>query len=136
MLLGFLSGCGSDYTVVPASGRITLNGEPLANATITTQPVGTNEDSTPGPGSFARTDEDGRFTLELQLEKSIPGAVIAEHRITIIKQGHAADPSSDVATRIEAPLPEDYRNGTVRFTVPEGGTDQMNFEIDTRRRRR
>ena len=58
-----LAGCGQGLPVAPASGVVLLDGSPLANASITTQPIATNSRN-PGPGSFGRTDAEGRFDLE------------------------------------------------------------------------
>ena len=132
-----VSGCGSKYEVVPVSGSIMFNGEPLANATILTQPVGKNADNNmTGPGSFGKTDAEGRFSLELQNEPT-PGAVPGECVIMITEKGHSDNPSSDVITRedLRSRLPDKYRNGKTTYTIPEGGTDSMDIIIETKKRR-
>ena len=63
-LLAALAGCadaGPKYA--PVSGRVTLNGEPLAGVSVDFQPVAAGKDADPGPGSTGKTDKDGRFTL-------------------------------------------------------------------------
>ena len=131
------AGCGSKYTVVPVSGTIQLDGKPLAGATILTQPIGPAENDAPGPGSYGHTDADGRFSLELQSEPT-PGAVPGDCVITITERGHSEDPSSDVITREEyrSRIPDEFRDGMFRYTIPEEGSDSMNFDLKSERRRR
>jgi hypothetical protein len=134
--LAALAGCGSEYEVVPVSGTITLDDKPLADATINTQPVGTTERPEPGPGSYGHTDADGRFSLELQSEPT-PGAVVGQHRIYITMKGFSEDPTSDESTRADFnPLPPMYYDGTLTADIPDGGTDQFNFDLQSRMRRR
>ena len=49
---------------------------------LLTQPIATNSPN-PGPGSFGRTDAEGRFELEL-VKPAIRGAIIGEHRVMIV----------------------------------------------------
>ena len=88
--LVMLSGCGQGLPVAPASGVVLLDGAPLANVSIMTQPIATNSPN-PGPGSFGRTDAEGRFELEL-VKPAVRGAIIGEHRVMITPVG-AVPPS-------------------------------------------
>ena len=108
LVISVLLGCGSKYDVVPASGRITLDGEPLANASIFTQP--TNRDTnTPGPGSAALTDDNGEFELEFQSEDK-KGAVPGDTRITIVENGEKKVSSDDTGCLLyTSPSPRDKR---------------------------
>lgn len=133
-----VTGCGSKYDVVPVSGTIFFNGEPLSGATILTQPVGkAAENNKTGPGSFGKTDEDGKFSLELQNEPT-PGAVPGECVILITEKGHADDPTSDVITRddLRSRIPDEYRTGKKTITIPEAGTDTLEIVIETKKKRR
>ena len=58
-----LLGCGGkEHTLVPVTGQVVVDGEGVANAEVTFEPV---SDGTaplnPPPHSFARTDKDGYF---------------------------------------------------------------------------
>ena len=77
-------GCqGRSYDVAEVSGRVTLDGKPLADAQVMFQPVATSDKNTsPGPGSWGKTDSDGRYRLEI-VEPAEPGAVVGTHRVTI-----------------------------------------------------
>src|SRR6478609_2067385 len=83
--LAVLAGCGQGLPVAPASGVVLLDGAPLANVNVMTQPIATNSPN-PGPGSFSRTDAEGRFELEL-VKPAVRGAIIGEHRVMITLVG-------------------------------------------------
>jgi hypothetical protein len=125
-----LSGCGSSdgYKLAPVSGTITLDGQPLAGASVSFQPTGGG--ATPGPGSAAVTDAGGKYELKTAEAEGRPGAVVGAHvvRITGVQdQRDAADdtqrpPATD-------PVPPRYRDPGVTFDVPAGGTDKADFQL-------
>lgn len=133
-LLGVL-GCGPGYKIVNASGRITLDGKPLKNATILTQPIGTEENPTPGPGSFGKTDADGRFVLEFQHEDQ-EGASPGPVRIKITENAKERASNDDTTEVIRSGIPLDYQEMKIEYEIPEEGTDAMDFEMKSERRRR
>ena len=63
------------------SGIVTLDGEPLANATVRFTPAG------PGRTSEGITDADGRY--ELRYLRDIPGANIDQHIVRITTASEA-----------------------------------------------
>ena len=108
----------------------------MSEATINTQPVGTTENPTPGPGSFGHTDASGRFTLELQSEPT-KGAVPGEHRVFITPRGFSDDPTSDEVSREDRiTLPAEYFDGTLTITIPDEGDEAIVLELESGRRRR
>ena len=78
LMTALLAGCSKDYETVPVSGRVTLDGQPLANVGLTFVPLAENKEKVNiGPGSLGKTDEEGRFTLRtVQGDK---GAVPTDH---------------------------------------------------------
>jgi hypothetical protein len=124
------AGCGDGPDVVPVSGRITLDSNPLAGAYVTTQPIGTVENPNPGEGSFGETDEDGRYHLELASDGT-PGAVVGEHRVTVVMKDDAfsANPSSDLPQPVSRPWPQHFTDNSLRITVPSGGTESADLEL-------
>jgi hypothetical protein len=122
-----LAGCGGPYSVAPVSGRVTLNGQPLAKAAVVFQPVAVQGNINPGPGSGGFTDADGRYTLTLT-GKDTPGAVVGKHkvRITLVPQ---SDPNDDTS-RPTRQLPGRYNRDTkLEFDVLRGGTRSADFEL-------
>ncbi len=120
-----LSGCGgAGYGEVPVAGQVTYNGEPLAPVHVTFQPVSEDESGF-GPGSFGRTDSDGRFELRT-VWPDAAGAVPGEHRVTISYEDPSKQPRGIV-------IPYDYVHGTASFVVPDTGTDQALIELKSGR---
>jgi hypothetical protein len=122
-------GCsGHPFPVVPVSGVITYDGEPLAEATINFEPIGSPPDYQAGPGSFATTDAEGKF--ELRTTDKRTGAVVASHRVTI--QTFRAERGTDTEIRVVAKerLPNIYHaNSKLKFDVPAGGTSSADFHL-------
>ena len=128
LLVPLLAGCGGGpYQTARVSGRITLNGQPLAHAAITFQPVATRGHLNPGPGSGAFTDSEGRYTLKLTGTETA-GAVIGKHmvRITLVPQ----DNSADDRPKRSKELPARYNKKTkLEYDVPPAGTDSADFQL-------
>jgi hypothetical protein len=123
-----LAGCDSQpYQVAPVSGRVTLDDEPLPEALVTFQPIGGAEAKEPGPGSFGRTDKDGRFTLRI-VEPDQPGAVVGLHQVFI---STATSAGGDGDRILGERVPRRYRDGKLQFEVPRGGTTEANFDLRT-----
>ncbi len=136
-LVVVVTGCGLEYKLVPVSGTISLDGKPLPDALILTQPIGSADNTTPGPGSFARTDAEGRFTMELHSDDR-KGAVPGECTVKIKEVGEKKASSDDSVSRgeVRSRIPLDYFEGLIQYTIPEGGTDSMDFDLKSERRGR
>ena len=132
VLAVFCAGCGGgEFSVAPVSGVVTLDGEPLAGAHVSFEPVSAREDNRAGPGSFGTTDSVGRYQLETLDERN--GAVVGNHRITI-RTFHAERGNNGemVITQKEI-LPDRYHaSSELTMEVPRGGTDQANFQLESR----
>lgn len=128
-------GCnGSKFKMVPVSGTVTLDGEPLANAVVSFQPAATDGDNS-GPGSSGRTDADGKFTLATQTKERDPGAIVGSHTVRISKPRGATDQPADVTgdedvydTADVVPVWYNLKT-TLSFTVGEEGTDAADFAL-------
>lgn len=123
-----LSGCGggASYELVPVSGRVTLDGQPLANARVNFQP--TRDQTDTGPGSSGVTDAEGKYVLSVAGETETAGAVPGKHMVTISANA-GGEPASDAAPAADRSLPPQASNGSLTFDVPAEGTDQANFEL-------
>jgi hypothetical protein len=128
------AGCGA-RGVVPVSCRVTVDGKPAAGVHVSFQPVATEGNRNPGGGSYAITDDDGRFTLRL-VEGDQAGAFVGKHRIEITGQSVAVDDTTD--SRVKTPpkkavVPAKYgRDSDLTFEVPGGGTDKADFALTSR----
>jgi hypothetical protein len=130
------AGCGDSksYSVAPVSGIVTLDGKPLPQAEITFLPVGGADNPTPGPGSAGKADADGRYELETINQES--GAVVGMHKVQIRtprQQPPGNNDSGSAAPPHKEIIPARYNDETtLTFEVPEDGTTEANFPLESR----
>ena len=128
--LAAIAGCGPSepYEMVPISGVVTLDGRPLSNARLAFQPLGGGGGKKVGPGSYGRSDEQGRFTLETVDRRS--GAVVGEHLVTVTTQAVVSeDAGNDATVMTRETVPEHLRNG-FKLKV-EGETEDLQVELSS-----
>jgi len=76
LLLTMLAGCGTGGPeIVPVTGRVTLDGKPLEEATVVFQPAEGNRPST------SQTDADGRY--QLMYKRGVEGARVGKNKVSI-----------------------------------------------------
>lgn len=125
-----LVGCSGDSTpTAPVTGKVTLDGKPLASVSVLFQPAGgANRD--PGVGSVGITDAQGMFTLKLS-GSGKSGAVIGQHVVTLMEKTDPADDQDAGGTDkpVVSRIPAEYSNGTAKFEVKSGTTNQANFDL-------
>ena len=132
ILLVFV-GCHNDfYQLAPVSGQVKLDGNPLTQCQIRFQPLaGSKANNVPGPGSFAVTDEQGRFTLQA-INPTRPGAVVGKHRVWL-STAKPADSMENESGRITVEkVPVKYRNGQIEFEVTSEGDENVVFDLSSR----
>ena len=79
-LLVALCGCGSStIKTAPVEGTVTMDGSPLANASIQFYPV----DLEAGKPGYAKTDASGQYKLSTQLGEPGKGTTPGEYKVTI-----------------------------------------------------
>jgi len=134
-----LSGCGEEANIpddmVPVTGTVTLDGKPLAGATVSFVPDGV----TKGAGSYGVTSADGKY--ELQGTQGGAGAAVGYYRVMISKlvmpDGSPIPADTQSATDVGAKdlLPAIYSSydvGTLTAEVPaQGGA--INFDLKSKR---
>jgi hypothetical protein len=147
---GLMAGCGGGPKLVPVSGMVKLDGKPFPNAMVSFQPIGKGgDDINPGKGSMAVTDENGRYVLLYEGTKK--GVLTGKHIIRISTlSGHGTERPPDTGTpdgiilpkgaKPEMdfdPIPVEWNEKSDKtFDVPDGGTDQANFDIVTKKGKR
>jgi hypothetical protein len=143
VLLSASAGCGGPK-YVKVSGVVKLDGKPYKNAVVSFQPIGTAQNQAPGRGSSALTDENGHYTLVT--DDGHPGAVVGKHRVRIQTKrddpttyfdpavGSPDNPAQGAKKPQIDPIPLEWYSdqSTKEFDVPSGGTDQANFDIQTK----
>jgi hypothetical protein len=123
-----LVGCGKKSNIVPVSGRVTLDGQPLANVAVNFGPQTGGLDG--AYAAYGKTDADGRFALKL-VDDGQRGATVGTNRVTLNESSGAAE-SDGAAAKVQFKLPPTARDGTLQFVVPPGGTAEANFEFGGR----
>ena len=137
LLLGLCvaGGCSnSNHKSVPVSGRVTLYGKPLAGATIGFEPRSFPGEILAGPGSYGKTDADGRY--ELQMITGGRGGIVATHDVSIrtARGGMDAATGEPIELEPERVPPAYLANGALTMTVPAEGTDAADFKLVTKER--
>ena len=116
--LVFINGCSSSTKtsqteLVAVDGRVTVNGTPLANASVTFTPTGA------GGASIGVTDENGNY--KLYYGPSAVGAVPGNHRVTI-ELGDGEDvvlpPGVDASKLTPRQLDEAYKKARAASAIP------------------
>lgn len=80
--ISVLVGCGgSEYQLVPVSGTVTYDGEPLNGADVVFAPMESEGVIDVGPISVGTTDSSGNYTL--LTTKGLEGAMVTKHRVSI-----------------------------------------------------
>jgi hypothetical protein len=133
------AGCGSGPTLVPVTGVVTLNGEPLEGAELTFIPDQTNDEMTPGGDS---TGPEGNYKAMYNYRSGLaPG----KYTVLISKKANSGEGVEDAPPEIMGDpymaamagyavevLPEKYSDPLKSdFTIevpPEGGV----FEFDVK----
>ncbi|MGQ9506075.1 MAG: carboxypeptidase-like regulatory domain-containing protein [Thermogutta sp.] len=134
-----VSGCGSrGPRLAVVKGRVTLDGQPLANAIVTFTPVAG------GPASTGTTNSNGEYELACQLGR---GAVVGQHKVSVRSQppvptGAGAvssdDPSyqyggqdSSTAPVFQEKIPAKYNTQTTLVKEVKPGTNEINLDLTT-----
>jgi hypothetical protein len=136
LLLGLAAvaalGCGREFA--PVSGKVTLNGQPVAGATVVFQPIAREGSIDAGPGSVGTTNDKGEYTLTADTGQK--GAVVGKHRVMISSLG--VKPGSEGGDQrggppLENRLPGVYNDAdtSLTFDVPAGGTNKADFPLTT-----
>jgi hypothetical protein len=138
VLVALPLGCSANsYKTAPVSGRVTLDGHPVAGAEIRFFPLAGNSNL---PTSAAVTDDQGNYELRLQGDGNL-GAVVGENHVTIsenqqnkdfMRQQMAMQKAGHIARPREI-LPAKYnRESKLTCTVPPEGMTDANFDLKSK----
>ena len=118
-MLVCLAGCGGPEhpEVGRVSGVVTLDGQPLAEATVMFQP-------TNGRASIATTDSAGKYSL-IYLD-GVPGAKLGAHTVIIRTEIPGEDGQPPIA---KEKLPKKYHENTELTAEVKRGSNTFNFEL-------
>jgi len=128
-----MAGCGEkEASLVPVSGRITVNNEPLPNARVLFTP---SDPKVASVNSSALTDDGGNF--ELKATDGRPGAVVGQHSVIISPPMVINSATTVTAGNLGArPGDEVDLPDSVRFAQPKtkgaatlAGPAEVSFEV-------
>jgi hypothetical protein len=127
-------GCASKR-FAPVSGKVTLDGNPLPNATVSFQPIGLQVSGEAAPGSLGKTNEKGEYTLEAVDGKN--GAWVGNHRVQISALNAEVGEADTRPPRGGWPMgdkvPAKYNTKSeLTFEVPREGTRDANFDLHSK----
>ncbi len=135
LAMGYLCGCAKapGLNLAPVSGKVTLDGQPLADATVTFIPESTKDEL--APASFGKTDGQGRYQLEV-VTNGARGAIVGRHKVSVtvredeeIINGADAPVAQQNAKRR---IPVKYsRDSILSMDVPKSGTQDANFDLNS-----
>ena len=125
------AGCGGPEgpTLVPVSGKVLLDGEPVAGALVQFIP-------TSGPSSGGQTDDNGEFTLTGPGNR--PGAVVGSFTVTVgcpfnPSQGSSSDGSTEAPeSTVTCSVPDKYSDlatSDVHAEIPDEGKSDLVVEL-------
>ena len=119
------SGCGpGGPTISHVSGRVTMDGKPLANATVVFIPEN-------GRPAGANTDADGNYVLNFGSGRrgAIPGKNTI--RITTVREASQDENGKSIPGSGER-VPDKYNgNSTLEFTVEPNKRNVANFDLSS-----
>ena len=124
----FMAGCGGGPKLpplAPVSGMVTLDGAPLAGASVQFQPA----KDTKGPPGVAFTDEKGHYEVTTA---SVKGAVVGSHQIGVIAR---KPPKNEMDTLPASLIPVRYNNpATSKLTaeVKAGQNNEVNLTLQSK----
>src|SRR5262249_54060081 len=131
-LVCLAAGCGEGRQLGTVSGRVTLDGQPLADARVNFQPAG--ETRNPGIGSFGRTHANGEYS-PIPIDAKGGGARAGKHRVMIkaVPEGKG-DPADDKQRAGGDRVPAEYNvKSTLTFDV-KPGHNTADWHLETKKK--
>jgi hypothetical protein len=128
LALGFtIVGCGGgDPSLVRVSGIVTIDGQPLKDATVEFVPE-------TGWGSLGKTDDTGRYELLYRARKE--GAVVGQHQVRIstkIEQDRDST-NPDIQKGRKESIPAMYNTAsTLEAYLEAGKSVELNFDLKSK----
>lgn len=132
LLCGIGWGCGSSSSnlppLVPVTGRVTWEGQPLVGAMVLYIP----QPGAPGQGGTARTDAEGKYTLTA-LVRNEPGVAAGPYKVTVstplMDEGYTPEPNAPPFTKVKIPEQYSHREKTTLTAEVAPGMGPKDFEL-------
>ena len=116
------SGCGDKRAPAKVTGTVTLDGKPVANASVTFAP------GDGGRRSYGYTDNQGRY--ELRFTGQLKGALVGAHKVDIrTGSAEAGSPSDKGRPAPAETIPAKYNSASELTATLKSGNNTVNFEL-------
>lgn len=136
-LIALTIGCNSKKlpTIVKAEGIVTLDGTPVENATISFLSEKTDYHA------IGNTNAQGKFTMRVARSEyngktgACPGDYKVEISKSVIGAQKEGESGGETEVSLRNDLPAKYASvgsSNLKVTVPEKGSDQLNFELTSK----
>ena len=117
MIFAVIAGCGgSSQGLQPVTGKVTLDGQPLAGTTVEFQPSARG-----GSPSYGETDAGGAFKLRFTIDKE--GAMLGDHIVRISKFEPTNSPTG------KETLPAKYNSKSKLTATVTQGHNTIDFPL-------
>ncbi len=117
-----ITGCSGGSGLVLVEGKVTLDGEPLAEAEVLFRPKS-------GRPSVGMTDAEGKYQLRYTAEKM--GAVLGTHSVSI--RTSVEDPDGENGVSPKERVPPQYNSRTkLQAELSTKQTEPINFALLTK----
>jgi hypothetical protein len=129
MVAGYVLACAAGCSTGGAEsveGVVTLDGTPLPAAYILFIPT---QSEIKGPFN-GKTDDQGRYSLG-PIGDEGGGVPVGTYRVSITT-AHSEDAGMEGVKLPPERVPRQYRDGSMQFDVPQGGTTAANFDLKSR----
>src|SRR5262249_18812054 len=123
-----LQGCsGGGVKFAPVSGKVTMDGKPLAKVSVIFIPLPVPGSDIVGDTAGGVTDENGHYTLKTSTRDDLKdGAQVGKHKVRISLQETRGEGDRSV-TREK--LPKKYNGETELTAEVAPGNNQKDFEL-------
>jgi len=140
VLILFAVGCAnrSGPPIAAVSGKITVDGQPIADVIVTFEPIATDVSADQRSTSLGITGADGKYVIKGGGEQ-FNGALVGKHKVTLaLKEPEGMDeldPKYNVRTEMKKlknfkQFPKRYNaSSELTFDVPANGSNQADFDI-------
>jgi hypothetical protein len=126
-------GCGGS-TVAPVSGKVTLDGKPVANVDVTFSPVAASGTIEAGMSATGKTNENGEYTLKATNGKT--GAQVGMNRVSIVSlaaqvgEGDQRPPRG--GWKLQNKIPAKYNEKSELTFDVKPGTNTADFPLTSK----
>ena len=114
-------GCGGNSNLATVSGKVTLDGAPVADATITFSPKAT------GSSAVTRTDAQGSYSL--RQTKALEGAAPGQYSVKISTYQMANPDAEPPLPAIPEKIPLKYNFQSELVKEIKAGDNTIDFEL-------